>query len=95
MQKVETSVQQEVGAAPAKAVRFRKFACDIAFQGQGIGSTLLAYAQDIAREHFGASILWCDARVSAIAWYERRGYSTFGESFYKGPVEYCRMRIDI
>ncbi|KIK69993.1 hypothetical protein GYMLUDRAFT_236442 [Collybiopsis luxurians FD-317 M1] len=74
------------------AVRFRKFACRQSMQGQGIGTALLKYALDFARSNLNAQVFWCDARVSSASWYERRGLVRFGEKFYKGPVEYVRMR---
>ncbi|TFK68829.1 GCN5-related N-acetyltransferase [Pluteus cervinus] len=73
---------------PGVMVRFRKFACEPDYQGYGIGTRLLRYALSIARDELHGSILWCDARVTAVDWYTRRGMSVTGRSFYKGPVEY-------
>lgn len=81
-------------AAPPRAARFRKFACQRDYQGQGIGSTLLRYAFDAARG-MGCVVIWCDARLETAAWYERRGMSRFGETFFKGEVEYVRMKVDL
>jgi GNAT superfamily N-acetyltransferase len=76
-------------------VRFRKFACDPAYQGCGIGSRLLEYSGSIARSELNATVLWCDARVSNSDWYMKRGLTPFGEKFFKGSVEYVRMYIDV
>ncbi|KAK7050558.1 glucosamine 6-phosphate N-acetyltransferase [Favolaschia claudopus] len=78
-----------------RAVRFRKFACDPAYQGQGIGKKLLLHAISIARSELQACILWCDAREDTRQWYERRGMRPFGDRFFKGPVKYVRMKLDI
>ncbi|KAI0662121.1 GCN5-related N-acetyltransferase [Cubamyces menziesii] len=75
----------------ARAARFRKFACDPAYQGRGIGSQLLQHVFEIAAKKLGCSVIWCDARLSASAWYERRGMQEFGETFFKGEIEYVRM----
>ncbi|KAJ7366144.1 hypothetical protein DFH08DRAFT_833609 [Mycena albidolilacea] len=77
------------------AVRFRKFACDPAYQGQGIGTKLLLHAASVASSELQATLLWCDARDDTRAWYERRGLTAFGDAFFKGPVKYIRMKIDI
>lgn len=92
------------------AVRFRKFACDPAYQvnipffwlvradchqGQGIGTKLLLHAASVASSELQATLLWCDAREDTRAWYERRGLAAFGDAFFKGPVKYIRMKIDI
>lgn len=72
--------------------RFRKFACYPAFQGRGIGSALLAHTMDYCRTDMGAGLLWCDARVTAVSWYEKRGLEAFGDTWFKGTTEYIKMR---
>lgn len=64
-------------------------------QGRGTGTALLKYAMEFARSDLDAGAFWCDARVSSAEWYTRRGLVQFGPKFYKGPVEYVRMRIDL
>lgn len=81
--------------SPAAAARFRKFACDPAYQGRGIGTALLRHAFEYAKSAWGCSVVWCDARVATAGWYERRGMQRFGEHFYKGSVEYVKVKIDL
>ncbi|KAK7045769.1 hypothetical protein VNI00_007170 [Paramarasmius palmivorus] len=76
------------------AARFRKFACDPRHQGRGIGTKLLQYAFRAASTELKASVIWCDARLSTSAWYEKRGMVPFGQTFFKGPVEYVRMKTE-
>ncbi|KAG1785234.1 acyl-CoA N-acyltransferase [Suillus plorans] len=78
-----------------KAARFRKFACDLMHQNQGIGTQLLQHAAEAARSTLGASIIWCDARTSSSAWYKKRGMIEFGDPFYKGDVQYIRMKMSL
>ncbi|KAG6831449.1 hypothetical protein H0H87_005121 [Tephrocybe sp. NHM501043] len=78
-----------------RQVRFRKFACNPAFQGRGIGTKLLQFSLEHVKSHFNATIAWCDARTSTADWYANRGMKPFGEVFSKGPVEYIRMYIDL
>ncbi|KAF8194424.1 hypothetical protein K438DRAFT_1827972 [Mycena galopus ATCC 62051] len=78
-----------------RAARFRKFACDPAYQGRGIGTKLLLHAISVVSSELQASPLWCDARDETRAWYERRGLEAFGDVFFKGPVKYVRMKIEI
>lgn len=77
------------------AVRFRKFACDPTYQGRGIGTKLLLHAFSVVRSEFSATVIWCDARTTSVGWYRKRGMSSFGESFWKGHVEYIRMKIEM
>ena len=78
-----------------RAARFRKFACDPAFQGQGIGTALLRHAFHHAHTRLGCAVIWCDAMVETAGWYERRGMQRFGDIFYKGHIEYVRMKIEL
>jgi len=71
--------------------RFRKFATHPSWQGQGIGSALLARTIEAATQ-LGASTLWCDSRQSAADFYRRFGMVPEGEIFYKGPIPYVRMQ---
>ncbi|OSC98216.1 GCN5-related N-acetyltransferase [Trametes coccinea BRFM310] len=82
-------------AAAQRTARFRKFACDPAYQGRGIGTGLLQHVFDVAAKEMGCSVVWCDARLSAAGWYERRGMRRFGEMFFKGDIEYVRMMREL
>jgi GNAT superfamily N-acetyltransferase len=74
-------------------VRFRKFACRSDLQGRGIGSRLFEHMLSFARQELKALVVWCDSRTAAAAWYEKRGMERFGDVFYNGPVEYCKMKM--
>ncbi|KAF4621801.1 hypothetical protein D9613_012081 [Agrocybe pediades] len=78
-----------------RAVRFRKFACAPHFQGRGLGTKLLLHALLLCRSEQGAIVAWCDARKSTMEWYRKRGLVPFGNTFYKGRVEYIRMLLDL
>ena len=88
---VDTALSRHDGTQ----VRFRKFACDPAYQGRGIGSRLLQYSISVARSELNGTIFWCDARSSSSEWYGKRGFISFGEKFFKGQVEYVRMYIQV
>lgn len=70
--------------------RFRKFATAVPWQGKGIGSALLAHTIEAAVQA-GAKSIWCDARQSALPFYEKFGMGAEGEVFFKGDVPYLRM----
>ncbi|KAI2610062.1 GCN5-like N-acetyltransferase [Hypoxylon fragiforme] len=70
--------------------RFRKFATAPAWQGRGVGSALLNYTIETAARN-GATSIWCDARQSALPFYQRFGMSGEGEVFFKGELPYLRM----
>ncbi|RYY07234.1 MAG: N-acetyltransferase, partial [Cytophagaceae bacterium] len=76
---------------PAGGARFRKFATDPAWQGRGIGTALLRHTIAAAVAQ-GAPLLWCDARHTTLAFYERFGLLPEGDIFYKGPIAYVRLQ---
>lgn len=47
---------------------------------EGIGATLLAAAVDAARES-GATLLWCEARTSAMRFYQRHGFNDDSDEY--------------
>lgn len=50
-------------------------------QGMGIGRELFAHAMSEARRRNPAWLIWCNARVSAIGFYERVGWGVVSEEF--------------
>jgi GNAT superfamily N-acetyltransferase len=78
-----------------RAIRFRKFACDTAYQGKGVGTLLLEYAVWIARSNMNGALLWCDAHMTTLKWYQKRWLEPFGDTFYKETVEYVRVKRNL
>ena len=66
--------------APGAAWRLRGMASTGAARGRGFGRAVLDGVFAAAREA-GASVLWCNARLGAVAFYERQGLRTAGERF--------------
>lgn len=63
-----------------KAYRLRGMACEELFQRQGVGSQLLQKSFDICLEE-GADLLWCNARSSALSFYQKLGFKKVGSEF--------------
>ncbi len=64
----------------ASAWQLRGMAVDDAQQGKGVGAAIIDEAVDRLRAE-GASVLWCNARDSAAAFYKKLGFGTEGEGF--------------
>lgn len=63
-----------------KQFRLRGMATHPDFQGQGAGGKLLRFAlEHMKAQH--ADVLWCNARVKAMTFYERAGLVLHGELF--------------
>lgn len=77
-----------------KSARLRKYATDPLYQGRGIGSAVLkeviAYLESDQVSYF-----WCDARESAMSFYQRFGMQAEGERFYKSDVAYYKMAMSL
>ena len=74
--------------------QFRKLAVNPAFQHQGIGNSLLNQITLHAEEN-GGTIIWCNARVSAIGFYLKAGFSGTGNLFSKNGFDYEIMEKTI
>ncbi|MDX9721947.1 MAG: GNAT family N-acetyltransferase [Myxococcota bacterium] len=60
--------------------RLRAMAVLPELRGQGLGSMLLRAAEAHAREH-GGTMLWFDARLAALPFYQRHGYQALGARY--------------
>lgn len=74
--------------------RLRKFATLPAYQNQGIGSSMITHM--INELHIRQiSHFWCDARESAMHFYERFNFEVEGERFFKSNVAYFKMTLNL
>jgi predicted GNAT family N-acyltransferase len=76
------------------SARLRKFATLPDYQGQGIGTSLIA---SIMKELTGLGIrhFWCDARTTAFEFYWRLGLDKQGEAFLKSGISYYKMSVEL
>lgn len=72
------------------SVQFRKFATAISRQHKGFGTKLLEYVMNWAQQNHKKSI-WCNARLSATALYDRFGMRPTGQSWEKWGIEFIKM----
>ena len=64
---------------PAWQLRGMAVASD--HQKQGVGSALLVFAEKAMRETSPIRLFWCNARSSAIRFYEQQGWQVASEEF--------------
>jgi predicted GNAT family N-acyltransferase len=57
----------------------------------GVGAALMERLHELARER-GLPAVWCNAQISAQAFYERLGYETTGAPFDEAGIEHVRMQ---
>ncbi|WP_199609512.1 GNAT family N-acetyltransferase [Flocculibacter collagenilyticus] len=72
--------------------RLRKFATDVRYQQQGIGSKMLNHIIQSLKAS-GLAYFWCDARETASGFYSRFGMHKSSERFYKSDVAYFKMEL--
>lgn len=72
--------------------RLRKFATNTLYQNQGIGTKMLSFIIESLKSS-QVEYFWCDARESALAFYQRFGMQTCSERFYKTDVAYFTMEV--
>jgi len=74
--------------------QFRKFAVAENQQNQGIGTGILQYIINFCQQQQGSSI-WCNARISAIQFYEKSGFAVAGQPFEQNDKTYVKMEKSI
>lgn len=63
-----------------KQYRLRAMATHPDYSGKGCGRMLLTHAEQVLRE-MEVEVLWCDARLGAIGFYESLGFSSIDEVY--------------
>jgi predicted GNAT family N-acyltransferase len=73
-----------------ETAQFRKFATEISEQGKGYGSILLKH---IIEESIKQKVknLWCNARLSALGFYQKFGFEAVSETWMDNGIEYVKM----
>lgn len=74
--------------------RFRKFATIVEAQGKGYGSTLLRHIIEYVSS-MGATMLWCNARVSAAEFYERFGFVRTDKISQAHHIDFVIMELQL
>ncbi len=77
-----------------RGVRLRGMAVDPRYRGTGAGSALLAAAVERARTA-GHEVLWANARDTALAFYEQRGWAVVGEGFVHVDLPHHVALLDL
>jgi len=76
------------------AACLRKFATLPSFQGRGIGSFLVkSILTDLTMKK--VHLFWCDARETAVSFYERLGMTVSSERYYKQDIPCIKMTMTI
>jgi len=70
-----------------KSFQFRKLAVLSEYQKTGIGNALLQRVEEFTKSE-GGTVIWCNARVSAIGFYLKAGYAHTGKLFSKNGFDY-------
>jgi len=74
--------------------QFRKFATIVESQGKGYGSILLDYIISYVKSS-GAIKLWCNARVSAISFYNKFGFVQTDKLSTSNGIDFVIMELEL
>ncbi|MEZ8312345.1 GNAT family N-acetyltransferase [Vibrio splendidus] len=72
--------------------RLRKFATLHDFRGQGIGSNVIDHVISSLKD-LNIQYFWCDARTTALSFYQKFGMAVEGSGFEKSGVAYYKMSV--
>jgi predicted GNAT family N-acyltransferase len=73
------------------AVRLRGMAVEPSRQSQGLGGLLLDRAVERLTRAGGITLLWANARMPALEFYERHGFVAVGEPFDEVGIPHVRV----
>lgn len=77
-----------------KVARLRKFATLEGFQGHGAGTQLINHV--IAElKQADVKTFWCDARTTALGFYQKFGMAVQGAEFDKSGIGYYKMEVSL
>jgi len=63
------------------AWQLRGMATDSELRGRGVGRALLLVAEKTIIERSDVRLLWCNARLDAVVFYEKQGWRSVSEVF--------------
>lgn len=86
--------ESPTGTSEPAAWQLRGMAVAQGRQGRGIGAVVLAAAIEVVRAA-GAPLLWANARVAALSFYERMGFAVVGEVFDYGSATLPHKKIEL
>ncbi|WP_132054246.1 GNAT family N-acetyltransferase [Pseudocnuella soli] len=75
-------------------LQFRKFATVAHLQGKGYGTKLLQHVFSAAKKD-GVQRIWCNARATALPFYQKFGMQPFGEGWLENGHEFIKMQIEL
>lgn len=76
------------------SLQFRKFATLKEYQHQGLGTILLNYIIDFAKQERKSSI-WCNARENAVEFYKKNGFKLTKDTFTRSGINFIIMIKDL
>ena len=76
------------------SARLRKFATLAKFQNAGLGTKLITHILNALKDR-GIEYFWCDARITAIGFYQKFNMMQEGGEFNKSGVLYVKMKVEL
>lgn len=76
-----------------RTIQLRGMATEPEFTGTGVGRRLLRAGIERAIDR-GAELVWANARISALGFYEREGFSAVGDEFMIPEVGLTHRRVE-
>ncbi|MEO7445903.1 MAG: GNAT family N-acetyltransferase [Ferruginibacter sp.] len=77
-----------------ESFRLRQMAVGSRLQRKGMGASIIAFAENLARDKGGKKITM-HARNTVIGFYEKFGYKTFGDEFYEVTLPHHIMEKNL
>ena len=79
-----------------RAFQLRGMATDAGWQSKGLGNAVLQYLIELVKSQSDIRLFWCNARIGALAFYKRQGWTVESELFDIPTAGlHYRMKLDL
>ena len=75
----------------SKTLKMRQVCVDNNAQGKGVGNQMMKFAENWATEN-KYTMIECNARETAVAFYHKHGYQKHGEAFMEVDLPHYKMK---
>lgn len=88
----EELVATAVLVPEAGQMKMQRVVVDNSARNAGIGTDMIRFCEDLAKQHEDVHVMYCHARDSAVRFYAKNGYEPDGDYFPEDGIPHLKMK---